>query len=505
MNKIKKQFEEDFNKSINTDLSFDTNQLEDNAPKTKIRMSPFKKTMIIVSCSLAGVLALVVLVPLSAFLIASLKTDESFKSYRKNYAFNDVIIAESNTFKPLNSITYPNSDRPVKTTLDDEQINAYSNYSYKAYNAIISLPKSENFSFSLINLYAILNELEYAASDGDIKTTLNDLLGLNEENRVSFFDKTMKANFYANNNNTTQIKNSAFLTNRYEPNTDFISALSNLYCEAYQIDFSKESKKMVEWVNEAVDDSKFINEEFLELDEQTVFYLFSTLYFKNAWANKYVNEDNIKDYFYLNKEDTVKTTFMKHSYYVDYYYDYGDYISVTDRYASGGSVTYIVPKNVEDNIYKLTKNQNIFLENEEKAIYGSPLPYDETRKGEIRVNLTMPKFSNSCEFKLNEMLSNLGLSNAFNSFYDSFSKAFTTESCSDNIYLQTVKQKNEVTFNEDGTVVKSVSMAAAGAMSAAPRKDDTIDVTLNQPFIYIIKDVNDTPIFVGHLDNPTKK
>ena len=505
MNKIKKQFEEDFNKSINTDLSFDTNQLENNTPKTKIRMSPLKRTMIIVSCSLAGVLTLVVLLPLSVFLIASLKTNESFRSYRKNYAFNEVSIAESNTFKPLNSINYPNSDKPVKNEFSDEQLNAYSNYSYQAYNSLISLPKEENLSFSLINLYAILNELEYAASDEEVKATLNNLLGLNAEKRVSFFDKMMKANFYADSNNTTQIKNSAFLTNKYEQNTDFINALSSLYCEAYQIDFSKESKKMVEWVNEAVNDSHFINEQFLELNEQTVFYLFSTLYFKNAWASKYVSDDNIKDYFYLNKEDTVKTTFMRHSYYVDHYYDYDEYISVTDYYATGGSVTYIVPKKIEDNIYKLTKNQNIFFENEENAVYGKPLPYDETRNGKIRVNLTMPKFSNSYEFKLNDMLSNLGLAKGFTPDYDSFSKAFTSESCFDNIYLQTVKQKNEVTFNEDGTVVKSVTMGAAGAMSAEPRRDDTIDVTLNQPFIYIIKDINNTPIFVGHLDNPSKK
>lgn len=47
-------------------------------------------------------------------------------------------------------------------------------------------------------------------------------------------------------------------------------------------------------------------------------------------------------------------------------------------------------------------------------------------------------------------------------------------------------------------------MAIIGATSAAPITElNTLEVKLNQPFIYIIKDINDLPIFVGHIDNPT--
>jgi serine protease inhibitor len=45
-------------------------------------------------------------------------------------------------------------------------------------------------------------------------------------------------------------------------------------------------------------------------------------------------------------------------------------------------------------------------------------------------------------------------------------------------------------------------MASFGAWEAASMYGDTLDVKLNQPFIYIIRDANDTPIFVGHVDNP---
>ena len=44
-------------------------------------------------------------------------------------------------------------------------------------------------------------------------------------------------------------------------------------------------------------------------------------------------------------------------------------------------------------------------------------------------------------------------------------------------------------------------MASMAKESAMPI-GNTLDVNLNQPFIYIIRDINDTPIFVGHVDNP---
>ena len=102
-------------------------------------------------------------------------------------------------------------------------------------------------------------------------------------------------------------------------------------------------------------------------------------------------------------------------------------------------------------------------------------------------------------------MANLGFSDMFDDQIDSLHGAFNLESTpSYNFYLQTLKQRNQVEFNEDGTIVKSVSMAATGGKGGSWKTFDTLDVKLNQPFIYIIKDANGTPIFVGHIDNPKR-
>nr|MCR4698243.1 hypothetical protein [Bacilli bacterium] len=213
---------------------------------------------------------------------------------------------------------------------------------------------------------------------------------------------------------------------------------------------------------------------------------------------KYLSENNIKDDFYLTSDKTVEATYLNHSYLSQSYYDYGSYISVKDYYFSGrASVTYLVPKKVEDNIFDLTKDVNIFEEKEENIVKNEEY-------GHIMVNLSTPKFTTKTDVDFQKCLDNLGFGDIYNPNIDSFKNAFDDVKLEDyNIYIQKIRQKNEVEFNEDGSIVKSITMASFGAGSAAPMENDTLDVKLNQPFIYIIRDINGTPIFVGHVDNPT--
>ena len=492
MDELKEQFKNDFEESSNVDLSFDVTQLEPNNNKTKHKIRPLKLGLVL-TASLAT-LALVI-VPCSVIFFASLRTSTSVKEYKRQYSLNEIKIAETNTFKKINDISYPNQNKPTRSDILEEESNAYNNFSNLTYHSLINTSKKDNMSYSIVGLYSILNEMTNATSREELKTRFNTLLGMNEENRVNFYNKVMYANSFAKEETTIQLKNSAFFNNEFNYNQEFVNSLSKLYCEAYQINFASEAKKMVEWVNQAVNSKGFIDEKFLEMDEQTQLYLFSTLYFKNAWMNKYLSQNNTKDVFYLTNNKTVKTTYMHHSYLSESYYDYGSYISIKDYYYGGNaSVTYLIPKQVEDNIFNLTKDTNIFIEKEENR--------NECVDGYYKINLSTPKFITKADIDFRDCLENLGFEDIFDENIDSFKNAFDDERLDlFNIYIQKVKQRNQVEFNEDGSIIKSVTMASFGA-ATAPIDNQTLDVKLNQPFIYIIRDVNDTPIFVGHVDNP---
>ena len=495
MNKIKEQFKKDFEQANNVELSFDLNQLEPNAPKQRYRMRPLRKALIFASGGLVLALAIAA-IPLSIWMLAP-KT-ESVKLERRKYDVNEMNVTKSNTFNKLNDIYYPNLSRPSLSDISEEEKCAYRNFSNLTYHSLVDTSKEDNMSYCVVGLYSVLNELTAAASRDDLKERLNNLLGLDETSRVSFYEKIMKANSFVDENATTQIKNAAFFINSLKYSPSYVDYLTSLYCEAYQINFKTSANKMVEWVNSAVNDSRFIDKEFLSLRPDTVLYLFSTLYFKSAWANKYLSSSNINDDFFLNDGNKITTKYMKHSYFIDSYYDYDSYISFKDYYYDMGTITYLIPKKTEDNIFTLTKNANIFEDNEENKVLAS--------NHQITVSLQTPKFTNKADIDFFSCMENLGFGDMFDDQIDSLHGAFDLESTpSYNFYLQTLKQRNQVEFNEDGTIVKSVSMAATGGKNGGSWKTfDTLDVKLNQPFIYIIKDANGTPIFVGHIDNPKR-
>ena len=301
MNDLKKKFQKDFEESSPQDLSFDLNQLKETPVISKQRRRLMKASMprrpinrgkvfAIVMSSVLATSLIAVSIPLG---MAMFRVQESVRTYKRSYSANETAIAQSNTFRPINQVAYPNREAPEKKVIQDAERVAYESFANRTYRALLETSKKDNMSYSPVGLYSVTNEMVAACSNLTIKEKLNDLLGLTENSRPLFYDKVMAANSYAKENSSIQLKNGAFFTNQFAYSQDYVSALARLYCEAYQLDFGKDADKIVEWANLALNSPGFINKDFLEMDAQSVLYLISTLYFKNAWASKYLADNNV--------------------------------------------------------------------------------------------------------------------------------------------------------------------------------------------------------------------
>ena len=79
--------------------------------------------------------------------------------------------------------------------------------------------------------------------------------------------------------------------------------------------------------------------------------------------------------------------------------------------------------------------------------------------------------------------------------------ACETPNFDDASWVKLTKQKTSVSFDEDGTVVKSITFSIGnGTDSYHP--SNGYEVTLNQPFVYVIKDSNGLPLVLGTVNNP---
>ncbi len=480
MKNLKKQVKADFVDKTGQQLSFDTSAL---SPSPTIKKRQARKVLLVTSClaSLLVVLALPIL-------IGMFDVDDSFKMTKRTFTKNELHLIESSSFKALNEVEYPSLERE-ELALDPEYVEAVKQFTTTVYqNLDANIP---NVNFAPFNLYSLLEIINLmSGNNARARAEFDNLLGLTEEKRHENYQKALRNNFFATDDSTVQIYNSVFYANKYTPNPAIVDQLASYYTEAFQMDFlnSQDLKKLLDWIDQRMKMKDFLDPESLEITEDTVLIYLSTLYFKERWANLYSSKYTLKDTFY-GHENNIMVDYMNHTY-SGVIYDEGSYVSVYDRYCDNYQIKYIVPKSLDDDIYQLTENIDILKD------YGE-------KKSNVIIDLTVPKFDIKTEIDLSECLKRCGLQVVFDEYSFSLNDAFVNLPPELSTYLKYVKQKNNVSFNEDGTEIRSLTFAAGDNMATSTEPLDDYKVKLNQPFIYVIYDQSNLPIFVGHIDDPS--
>ena len=490
MKNLKEKVKKEFESQIDINLCFDSSTLEANSKK-------YSRKKIVIRRSILATISIATLCIISIPIIKSLETKETFKQFKKQYSQSELRQIEQDSFKKLNDVTYPESNQTC--IVSDEYRNSIIEFSNKIYSYI----HQENSSFSPLNLHMTLSILSLASNNEIALSALDNLLGMNKETRENDFINAYINDYYYNSYGTIQMYNGYFSTNEYEENQDFISSLTRHYTEAYRVNFKSDNaiNKILDWVDQKVQDKNFLNKKDLEIKESTAFILMSTLYFKNSWWTSFNTKDTKKDSFYLEDGSELDISYLFHSYYGDCY-DYGDYISCYDYYTNGSKIKYLIPKNdISKSIFELIQDENIFKDDETRKI----IPKSDWLQNPI-INLRVPKFENEFMIDFSPILKENGLEYLFNEGSHSFDYVFSNLPFDQSIYLSYVKQKNHISFDEDGTTIKSVTFAMGDNKATAmpPMTADTIEVNLNRPFVYIVYDSNDLPIFVGNVNNPIK-
>ncbi|HZJ89446.1 MAG TPA: serpin family protein [Bacilli bacterium] len=480
MAKFRKKVKEDFIKKTGVEFSFDTAELESNEPQVKKR---FNRNWLFLIVPSAIVVSLVLVV--SAVVLSTLLTmKDSVRITRKQYSQAEIAVIEANTFKRLNDVEYPSLSNPTRELMDKNEVEHFSKFANTIYQA---LDFAENASFAPVNLYPLLSVLAMGSSAPELETNFATLFeNRNESDRTALYSKVLKNNYYHNKRGSSFLHNGAFVDYKLGISDPFLQKLTNNYFEAFELDYSNEEDvlKMIAWINDAMQEEDFIKRRELGVNKNTIMYLFSVFLFSNEWTYKYYEKDNVVAPFYLSDGRQVANNYMSHKYY-GYYYDYEKYVSVYDYYTNENSVQYIIPKSQDDYIYNLLADNNFLIETGEKQTHQT-------------IALTAPIFTNRNTLSFKNALTKLGLGAMFDASENNFANIFSNPPTSS--FIETVQQKNEVSFTVDGTTVKSLTFA--GAMSASPLPNDTLEVKLNQPFIYVIRDNNNVPLFIGHYDTP---
>jgi len=223
-----------------------------------------------------------------------------------------------------------------------------------------------------------------------------------------------------------------------------------------------------------------------DIDSSLMMLLINTLYFEAEWASKYETALNGK-FTDLNGEEHDIKTLNSQEY---MYYDLGNADAFRKRYNGKYSFVGILPhEDVDFGEYIAGLDADTLLSG--LRTYEDPENYD--------LYVMIPKFSYDYSTLLNEHLQALGMESAFDIRNADFSKMndLTVEGA-DPLFISKVIHKTKIELTESGTKAAAVTVVAGNAgCGIPPEPKKEIYIYLNRPFVYMIVDDNNVPVFIG--------
>ena len=269
--------------------------------------------------------------------------------------------------------------------------------------------------------------------------------------------------------------------------TTFLDVLAENYGAGLRIlDFMNETEKsrlaVNEWVSEQTEERiKDLIPEGV-ITSLTRLVLTNAIYFNAAWEYPFDEDVTADGPFYLLDGGQVIVSMMKQT--EVFGYTEGDGYQAVELQYDGGELSMIV-------LLPEAGNFQVF----EEGLQADKASDIISGLQPTGVALTMPKFEFDSEFSLTDTLAGMGMPIAFSGTAD-----FSGMTGSPDLFISEVIHKACVSLDEAGT---EAAAATAVIMDESETPGEPIEVTIDRPFIFLIRDIETgTILFVGRVMNP---
>ena len=282
------------------------------------------------------------------------------------------------------------------------------------------------------------------------------------------------------------IANSIWGQQDFEFLPEFLDTLALNYGAGLRlVDFVKateESRQAInQWVEDKTEDKiKDLIPEGV-LDRMTRLVLANAIYFNAGWMHPFEEGNTKEGTFYLLDGSTVTAPFMSQE--ENFRYAEGDsYQAVELPYVGGNtSMVILLPKQGQFDSFEDSLDSDHV-----KRILDSLEMQN--------VLLNMPKFEVESSFSLKEALTSMGMRDAFEA------ADFSGINGKKDLFISEILHKAYVSVDEEGT---EAAAATAVIISLTAMPEAPVEMTLDHPFIYLIRDnETGTILFVGRVINP---
>lgn len=365
-------------------------------------------------------------------------------------------------------------------TADNDFKASYNDFSLKLLNALYSGEQKDNACISPLSIAAAFGMITNGAT-GETKAQLETALGGSAQSLNEYFAAFIKETAATE---TVNIANSIWSKkNEINVSDSFLDIVKNYYqADYYVADFNGDTLNDINnWIYNNTRGG--IEKALDQISPETVIYLINALDFEAEWSDRFKKQFTKDQVFHGTKGD--KTVKMMRS--AEHSYIGTDKASGFVKYYKDG---YYFAGLLPDDGYTVT---DVIAD-----LTGEKLNDALSNKHYTQINLSLPKFDFECDYNLNNAFKALGASVPFDVNNADFSDLGELES-GKNIYISNAIHKTHITVDEEKTKASAVTIID-GAGAAAPPQEK-IDLVFDRPFVFMICNKNNLPLFIGVTEN----
>ena len=340
---------------------------------------------------------------------------------------------------------------------------------------------SENRVYSPISLYAALAMLT-EVTDGSTKQQVMDLLAADDTATLRQQIKDLWIGVYTDDDQSVcRLANGAFLWENAEVKQEAVDTLADWhFASTYRVPMGTEEadEAIAGWLNQNT--GGLLSQEMREIQTEVdnLLRLYNTIYYKSSWRDAFESSRTREDVFTAANGAKQKTEFMHRT--ESGSYQKGDGYTAAPRSLNYGRMVFVLP---DEGVTpeSLLQRQGFLAE----------LTGDYNA---AELVWSVPKFDVKSSTELNEVLRSLGVTDAFDG-----TKADFTPLTDNGAVVGSVMQAARVKIDEDGVEAAAYTEIVVDD-SAMMEMPPTVEMELDRPFLFVIFDYNNIPLFVGTVN-----
>ena len=265
-------------------------------------------------------------------------------------------------------------------------------------------------------------------------------------------------------------------------NDTYLSDVARLFAaEARRAPFDGQTVEDVNaWVSDKTDG--MIDKVLEELEPETVMLLINALLFEAQWQEEYSEKQLVPDIFTSADSIAQQVTMMS---------------STEHRFLSDGMATgtYRHYRKSGYRFVAMLPNPGVSIDEYIASLDGEHIEKLLGSAGEYAiVHTRIPKFTQNCTYKsLQKTLAGMGLTDLFDPTAADLSGMGNYGG--EPLYVSSITHQTAIEVNEIGTRAAAVTVELEAGAGMPP--EQTYTLHFDRPFVYMIVDNNNVPIFIG--------